>query len=88
LTSAVSARAGETAKIAASQGRRRCTPVRNQVASSATAARPSALTTTKSRDSAVTVLSAARACGDWPYRSSMSGDPLSQWVTQAVPQAQ
>ena len=84
----VSASAGDRANAAASHGRRGSTPASSQAASRASTAKPTALTTTKARVSARTFgIDHSRSTGV-AARGPTSGDPLTQWVTQAAPQAQ
>ena len=67
--------------------RRGLTPVSNHADSSAATAKPSALSTTNSRTSCATSGSVNSESAGLVNRGSMSGEPLTQWVAQAVAQA-
>ncbi len=88
LTRPVSNRAGESAKAAASQGRRGVTPASSHAASSVSTANPSALTITKIRISRCTSGRPPSSLAGRSLREVRSGDPFSQCVTWAAPQAQ
>ena len=90
LISPVSSSAGESAKAAASQGRRGLTPASSQADSSASAAKPSALTMTKTAQLASAPRSVPTSVADRLVgaRVARRATPVSQCVTQAAPYAQ
>ena len=61
--------------------------MRNQADRSAATANPSALSTTNNRTSCATSGSLNSESAGLANRGSMSGEPLTQWVAQAVAQA-
>ena len=79
---------GDSANAAASHGRPRSTFDSSHTASSAIAPKPTALTSRKIVSSSLTSSSALRSPTARSARASVSGLPLSVWVSHAAPYAQ